>query len=138
LFKLVKAKYPQMELRVANPGYYKTPTVTQSGVTVLGELPHDELLLEMRTSLAVFAANHVFPETLGLVYAEANAVGTPCIAHGMGALPELLDARQLVDTRSPEKVLERLGMFLNARPVVEAKPEFRADAVGAGWLKLIK
>jgi len=138
VFAALRKKIPQLELHVANPGYYPTPNIQQDGVVVLGPLTHAKLLDEMRTSLAVFAANHVFPESFGLVYAEANAVGTPCIAHNMGALGEILDARQLVDTRITQKVMERLEMFMAHRPSVALKEEFKAEAVEAQWRKILK
>lgn len=138
VFAAMRKKIPQLELHVANPGYYPTPNIQQTGVVVLGPLTHAALIEEMRTSLAVFVANHVFPESFGLVYAEANAVGTPCIAHNMGALSEVLDARQLVDTRNTQKVMERLEMFMAHRPSVALKEEFKAEAVEAQWKKILK
>lgn len=139
LFEELKRQFTNLELVIANPGYVDTPTINQRGVRVLGTLPHAALVREVQQSFALFSANHLghTAETFGLVYAEANAVGTPCIAHPLGALVEVLDARQLVDTRVTAKVAERLGQFKVCRPEVSGG-KYTAEIVLAQWAKVIK
>jgi glycosyltransferase involved in cell wall biosynthesis len=58
----------------------------------LGTLTPAQTLEQAASALCVFMPNFVLPETFGLVFAEANAVGTPVLAHDCGAAREVLHA----------------------------------------------
>lgn len=94
----------------------------------------------MRSSLCLFYLNPLFPETFGLALAESNAVGTPVLAHPLGAVPEvILDDRQIINAYHLEKVVERLMLWhKGARPVVKVNENFRIERVIAHWQKLLK
>lgn len=133
---------PAFRLHVANPGYFASavPPEHPGSLHDLGSLPHKEIIRHARESLCVFYLNYCFPETFGLILAEANAVGTPVLTHPMGAAPEILqDHRQLVDVRDVNQVIERLMCWHESgRPVVSANEQFRLATVVREWKKLLR
>jgi glycosyltransferase involved in cell wall biosynthesis len=146
LFTKVRARYPLMELHLGNPGYVPDDTngvmrslLMQPGVVVHGPLPQAEILMHVRESLCVFYPQTVFPETFGLVLAEANAVGTPVIAHAFGAATEVLGANyQAIDCRSDEAVMSLLDLWYNGeRPNVRMNPMFTTAAAASRWHELL-
>ncbi len=139
VFALLKKQVPEFTLYVANPGYYPDRDIKgQEGVVNLGPLPHAEILKHVRGALCVFHLNRVFPETFGLVYAEANAVGTPCLTEPRGAAYEVLGSKQqLLNVQDTEEVVKRvLEWRAGSRPAVKANPEFRMSAVLKKWESL--
>jgi glycosyltransferase involved in cell wall biosynthesis len=112
---------------VADPGYWAGPSPDlPDGVVPLGPLPHRAVLRHVREAFAVFYPQARFEETFGPVFAEANAVGTPVLAHPHAVAREVLDEtpadrRQLVDARDPEAAARRL----TAR--------FQTSRVAADW-----
>jgi len=89
-FQAVRRAFPEMRLCVANPGYRALGAIALDDVEWLGVLPPARAFAEARSAFCVFMPNFVLPETFGLVFAEANAVGTPVIAHDCGAAREVL------------------------------------------------
>jgi glycosyltransferase involved in cell wall biosynthesis len=127
-----------MKLYVANPGYFADHPTEQKNVINLGSLPHHEVLRETRSALAVFHLNSVFPETMGLVHAECNAVGTPFVSSRLGATPELADhPGELIDVNDSRAVIERIRQWRSGRPKVRANPNFRLKNVLRDWLELL-
>lgn len=144
LFGYLRNIDPTFELYIANPGYYKdyflNPTNTlPDGVINLGKLTHRAVVEHVRSALCVFYPNTVFAETFGLVYAEANAVGTPVIAHPIGAAREVLShPHEVLDCRDYKAVVDRVIKWSKGeRPIVSARKEFRLDSVIAEWIKLL-
>lgn len=133
---------PRFTLHVANPGYLNLPSldaaVDRGDVKVLGPLKHADVIEEVRSALCVLHVNMVFPETFGLVHAEANAVGTPFLAHPLGATPELADhPQETMDCRNGDKLLERLKDWSEGRrPRVFGNPHFRLSRVASEWYNL--
>lgn len=142
VFKNLLSFNPDFKLYVANPGYYPDlkDLEARGSVVNLGQLPHHEVIRHVREALCVFHLNHVFPETFGLVYAEANAVGTPCLTHSLGATYEVLDhPQETVDTRNPKAVIDRvMNWHKGYRPIVRGKPEFRLSNVAKQWAKVLE
>ena len=129
------------KLFVANPGYFEDAVVKQDGVTVLGALPHPEVMRHVREAMCVFYPNTVFPETFGLVMAEANAVGTPVIAHDFGAANEVTTKGmgQVFDCRDELEVCRRVNMWLtDGRPEVSLDDKFRMRNVVEDWKGILK
>lgn len=132
----------RFRLYIANPGYLSLPNldgaIERGDIEVLGPLTHNRVIDEVRTALCVLHVNLVFPETFGLVHAEANAVGTPFLAHPLGATPELADhPQETMDCRNGDKLLERLKEWSEGRrPRVFGNPTFRLGNVATEWYML--
>ena len=139
LFRRLRHVDDSYTLHVANPGYYPSATLEGPGVVALGELPHPAVLQHVRSSLAVFHPNTVFPETFGLVHAEANALGVPVLTSILGANREVLnDARQTVNVFDEKTVIDTLQAWsAGKRPVVQGCDEFRLSKVLDQWEVLI-
>lgn len=140
VFKNLKKIQSDFELVITNPSYHETKIITHNGVHYLGSQTHARNIQEMRSSLAVFQMNHEAPETFGLVFAEANAVGTPCLAHPFGAATEVLtNPDQLINTYDREAVIQKiLDWRFKERPSVDIPDKFRLSQVIKEWEKLLQ
>jgi glycosyltransferase involved in cell wall biosynthesis len=123
---------------VANPGYFPNhDTKEQRNVVNLGALPHPEVIAHVRSALCVLHLNAVFPETFGIVHAEANAVGTPFLSSRLGAVPETADhPSELIDVNDTKAVIDRLIAWKRGRPKVRGNPMFRLNRIVKEWLDL--
>ncbi|HSW71602.1 MAG TPA: glycosyltransferase, partial [Gammaproteobacteria bacterium] len=138
LFQAVQAVFPEYQLLIANPGYTSLPISLPPQARLLGALPHHQIIQELRRSFCVFYPQTIRTETFGLVYAEANAVGTPVLAHDMGAAREVLsDKQQLVNGRRLSDLLDKLSSWRQKRPLLQGKKEFRLSQVIQAWLQLV-
>jgi len=90
IFEMLREINPNFQLYVANPGYYPNGSSDVPGVVDLGQRPHASLMENIKDSLCLFYPNDIFPETFGLVAAEANAMGIPVMTYRLGALPEVI------------------------------------------------
>jgi glycosyltransferase involved in cell wall biosynthesis len=115
------------------------PEADLGDAVVLGALPFPQTVRHMRDAFCVFYAQTTLMETFGLVYAEANAVGTPVLAHPFGSAPEVLCSReQLVDATDPEHVADVLmSWYDGAAPPVYCKDELRLSRVIEEWEALL-
>lgn len=135
---------PNFKLYVSNPGYLKDyiipGTSIYNNVVFLGALPHPMALEHVKDSLCVFYPNIVFPETFGLVFAEANALGVPVLTHPLGAAREVLDhPAQIVDCRSVKNVVDRvMAWYSGNRPRVMGKTAFKLSNVLKSWINLLR
>ena len=139
-FLRLRNRFPNLRLHVANPGYLDWAVPQAEGIVHLGKLPHSEASRHLRESFCLFYPQRSFAETFGLVFAEANAVGTPVMAHPLGAAPEILgdDTEQLVDAGDDDAVLDRFVAWRrDGRPQVEGRPEFEIAAVCHNWLSIL-
>lgn len=139
VFKKLKAIQPDFELIITNPSYHETKVPVNDGVYYIGAQTHAKNIQEMRSSLAVFQMNYEVPETFGLVFAEANAVGTPCLAHPFGSASEVLtNHAQLINTYDSKAAIQRiLDWRFNERPKVDIPDKFRLSNVIKGWEELL-
>ncbi len=136
-FRVLHQRWQSLRLFVANPGYLarRLPGDLR-GVMSLGALPHHEALRHLRGSLCLFCPQASAPETFGLAFAEANAVGTPVLAHPGGAAGEIIDGsrEQLVPASDHERMAHVIERWrAGARPVVTTKPAFRLSQVLLDW-----
>lgn len=141
VFKLLRNFNPDFRLHITNPGYYKTYELDhEPNVVTIGVVTHNDVIRNVRDALCVFHLNTVFPETQGLVYQEANAVGTPFLTHGIGAVHESSDhPSQIVDVRDKKKVIDTvMHWYNNGRPRVRGIAEFRLSNVVKKWYNLLK
>jgi len=128
-----------VKLYIANPGYYADHKTELTNVILLGSLAHPDVIDHVRSALAVFHLNSVFPETFGIVHAESNAVGTPFLSSAQGATRELADhPGELIDCQDPKAVIERIIQWRKGRPKVRGNPNFRLTRIIGEWLDLFK
>lgn len=107
-FRALRARHPRLRLHVANPGYHPTPELRLPGVYVNGAMAFPQLMAHTSDAYCLFYPNPAYPETFGLVYAEANALGAPALTHPFGAAAEVLDdERQLVNALDSAAVVAR-------------------------------
>ena len=139
IFRKLRAVQPDFELHVFNPGYLPTEAQHIEGVVWRGSLPQADVVNEVAMSLAVFHPNTVFPETMGIVTAEANAVGTPVLCHPLGATPEIINGVwQLVDCGQTQSVIDTLVLWRNTLPRTVGKPEYSLSEVMKSWTKTLE
>jgi glycosyltransferase involved in cell wall biosynthesis len=138
IFNNLRSFNRDFTLYVANPGYLASKGDLPSGVVSLGQLPHSQVIQHVRNSLCLFYPNPVFPETFGLVLAEANAVGTPVLTHPFGAAKEVLyHPAETLDCRNPKAVIDRVMAWHSGERVkVKANPKFRLTEVLKSWMRL--
>jgi glycosyltransferase involved in cell wall biosynthesis len=140
VFEQIKRKDNYFELIIANPGYLPGPADLPERVRSVGSLTHAEMMKLLRSSLCVLHLNAVFPETFGLVHAEANAVGTPVLTSHFGANSEILRPayEQMIDVRNETAVVDRIMKWVEqGRPAVQGRPEFKLSNVISKWEALI-
>ena len=122
-FQAMRREIPDLTLRVGSPGYKSLQRAHiehvdggVDGVEWLGPQPPSHMLAEVRAALCVFYPNFVLPETFGLVFAEAKAVGTPVLTHDCGAASEVLaDAQQVLPITSGQRIYERAARLIPGR-----------------------
>lgn len=127
------------KLYIANPGYFESISRTlPDGVVNLGALSHPEVVEHVRGALCTFYPQISFPETFGLVMAESMAVGTPILAHPLGASPEVVEHPNcLMDCTQVDKVVERVLNWSNGkRPIVNENRLFHLNSVLSSWIRL--
>ena len=138
VFARIKQRLPALRLYVARPWVSDIGELPE-GVTFLGALPQAELRKHVAESLCVFYPQWKRVETFGLVYAEANAIGTPFLAHPLGAAPEVLsNPCQLVNGQNDEELIEKIREWQEKRPAVWLKDEFKLANVMRAWESLLK
>ena len=88
-------------------------------------------------STALFKPS-LWPETFGLVYAEANALGVPVLTFDVGAAKEVLTKGNLIidDDTDFAKILSWLNNAKNLKDI-KTKPEFSINKVIEEWMKLL-
>ncbi|MDH3355440.1 MAG: glycosyltransferase family 4 protein [Chromatiales bacterium] len=104
-------------------------------VKLLGRLPKGEIIDHLRNSFCVFYPQHVHPETFGLIYIEANCVGTPVLAHSFGSTNEVIGNReQLIDATMSSAVVEKMLKWQQqGRPYVSCQKKFQLPNVIQKW-----
>lgn len=137
MFERVKEHLPDLRLSITRPWLSEIGRLPE-GVTFLGALPQAELREHVARSLCVFYPQWKRMETFGLVYAEANAIGTPFLAHAFGAAPEVLsNPCQLVDGRNEALLVEKIKAWQMERPTVWLKDAFTVESVLRSWGELL-
>jgi hypothetical protein len=139
VFKHLRRQDRAFQLYVANPGYVPgSDHQPIQGVRDLGCLSHPEVIQHLREALCVFHLNDSFPETFGIVHAEALAVGTPIITASHGANYEVIrDPRFMLDVRDNEAVIKRVLAFAEERPKTLCPEEYRLSNVVKRWQEVL-
>lgn len=135
-FATLKETLPDMQLQMTtNP--VSNITLPQDA-RFIGTLPYPQLIQKLRESLCVFYPQTERQETFGLVYAEANAVGTPVLAHDFGAAREILsDQTQLINGRDMDAMIDKITAWRKTRPIITVKPAFRLSYIEKQWRELL-
>lgn len=128
----------RFRLYIANPGYFGTRWIHTKNIFTLGPLPFDRLMKHVSESLAILCVNNVFPETFGLVYAEANAVGTPAVGVNYGAVPEVAQGRLFDHKPNLDEVAASVLAMIDDRPMVRLDERFRLSNVLNDWEALFE
>lgn len=139
-FHFIHQMYPESKLYIANPGYYPSTDFEANYIVNLGELSYSQLITELKTASAVLHLQTNFPETFGLVHAEANYLGIPVLTSGLGANREVLNpaSSQITDVNSTGAVVKRIEKWkLEGYPKVAGNPAFLLDAVLKEWETLL-
>lgn len=145
LFTWLRQVDKDWELHICNPGYIQIgdPENIPESVVNHGVLTHKQAVDITRSAFAVFYGNKTFPETQGLVFSEANAVGTPVLAYWLGAAAEMLgggDSFQIVKEKDNWKqYIDRLLQWKkHGRPELVPQPsqEVRLKKVVEHWIAL--
>jgi len=133
-FTQLRKKFPEYRLLVICPDSLSKNLVMPEQVTLINALPPHQLIQYIRESFCVFYPQTQRVETFGFVYAEANAVGTPVLAHDFGAASEVLsNATQLVNGNHSAEIINKITEWRIQRPLVELKEEFRLKNVIKEW-----
>lgn len=138
-FQRINRDLSDLRLCVANPGYRSEERQTIANVEYLGALPADQVRYHLASSLCVFYPQNSFAETFGLIYAEANALGTPVLAHDIGAAREILHPNNpLIDANNLTQITETLKHWQQRLPTLGYRQEFSQHAIYAQWSKALK
>ena len=113
--------------------------IHSDSVVLLGRISKDEVISHVQESFCVFYPQHVFAETFGLVYVEANCAGTPVLAHDIGSANEVMkNKEQLVDARNSQEVVNKiLSWKKNGRPSVTCDERFFISHAIIKWKKVL-
>jgi len=138
-FEYINKELPQLRLYIANPGYKTDSTIQENkNITILGSLPHEEMMSHVKGSLCVFYPQDTFSETFGLIYAEANSYGVPVLAHDIGSAKEILDKKnQLVDVRNYQQIIQVIKSWQNEYPKISYNHAFTDERILQQWQKLL-
>ena len=133
-FQQINQHLKDLQLYIANPGYRKDQPENIPNVHYLGALPPEAVKQHIATSLCVFYPQNTFAETFGLIYAEANALGTPVMAHDIGAAKEILHPNNgLIDAEDINQITETLVNWQLKLPEVSYREAFDIPAVFQQW-----
>ena len=113
--------------------------IHSDSVVLLGRISKSEIITHLQESFCVFYPQHVFAETFGLVYVEANCAGTPVLAHDIGSAKEVMkDHDQLVNARNSQAVVNKiLDWKKNGRPEVTCDDRFFISNAIIKWKKIL-
>ena len=113
--------------------------IHSNSVVILGRIPKNKVIAHLRNSFCVFYPQYVHPETFGLIYVEANCVGTPVLAHSFGSTSEVIrNKEQLVDARDTKAVVNKLLEWKKyGRPEVSCDSRFLLANVVNQWKKML-
>jgi len=138
-FNIINKQLPDLRLYIANPGYKSDKSIAlNKNIKFLGNLPHQQMMDEVSTSLCVFYPQDSFAETFGLIYAEANALGTPVLAHDIGTAREILhESNNLINAKDSKQILETIKAWQKQLPIVEYKQCFNEDSILKQWDSLL-
>lgn len=139
-FTALSKAYEGLNMVYANPGYIPSLDAAGASITNLGMLRHSRVLEEMSKCDMLFYPQTVFPETFGIVLAEANAMGVPVLAHDFGAASEVLSQKGniVVDCNNFATIEQSVLTLLHNKPIVNLDLRFEMQTVADMWRKLLE
>ncbi len=139
-FNAINKKLPDLRLYIANPGYKDDKSIElNKNIIVLGSLPHQQMMQHVAESLCVFYPQDSFAETFGLIYAEANALGTPVLAHDIGAAREILHSNnKLIDANDIQQIEKTIVSWQQDFPKVEYNKKFNYENILQQWQRVLQ
>ena len=135
-FREVIRLRPQCKLYIANPGYEAMDAewMDHPNLINLGSLSNAAVIQHVREAFCVFYPQAVLPETFGVIYAEANSVGTPVLGYDIGAASEILsNPDQLMAVSDKDVAGKLMSWYEKGRPAVTTRPEYALDNVEKNW-----
>ncbi|TDR23510.1 glycosyltransferase family 4 protein [Marinicella litoralis] len=137
-FQQINQQLKDLHLYIANPGYRDENPEQIANVHYLGALPAEQVKAHLATSLCVFYPQNSFAETFGLIYAEANALGTPVMAHDIGAAREILHPNNpLINAENIKQITQTLIQWQQSLPEVSYRKEFDEPSVYQQWVNAL-
>jgi glycosyltransferase involved in cell wall biosynthesis len=138
LFFIINKIMPDLRLYIANPGYKNDASmIHNANIITIGSLPHKKMMQEVKKSLCVFYPQNSFAETFGLIYAEANAYGTPVLACDIGSAKEILHKNNaLIKANDHEEMTKTIKKWQNNFPEIQYNENFSDKAILAKWQEL--
>lgn len=114
--------------------------IDSNSVVFLGRISKNEIIDHLRESFCVFYPQHVFAETFGLVYVEANCAGTPVLTHDIGSAKEVLkNKEQIVDARNSKEVVKKILEWKEkGRPKVTCDDRFFITHTIKKWKNVLE
>lgn len=139
-FTALSKAYEGLNMVYANPGYIPSLDAAGASITNLGMLRHSRVLEEMSKCDMLFYPQTVFPETFGIVLAEANAMGVPVLAHDFGAAKEVLSQKGniVVDCNNFATIEQSVLTLLHNKPEPILDLRFEMQTVADKWRKLLE
>ena len=141
-FQYCRQQRPELQLFIANPGYLAWDIDgDKDGITHLGSLPQRELHRHVQESGCLFYPQTSFAETFGLVYAEAQALGTPVLCSDIGSAREIVgrEGGRVLSETNERSVFAVLESWLDvAMPSAKENPDFSTAQVCLAWRSLIE
>jgi glycosyltransferase involved in cell wall biosynthesis len=139
-FTALSKAYEGINMVYANPGYIPSLDAAGASITNLGMLRHSRVLEEMSKCDMLFYPQTVFPETFGIVLAEANAMGVPVLSHDFGAASEVLrqPGNIVADCNNFATIEQSVLTLLQDKPEPILDLRFEMQTVADMWRKLLE
>jgi glycosyltransferase involved in cell wall biosynthesis len=137
-FLILNKIMPNLRLYIANPGYKNDTSIQHNAnIVILGSLPHKRMMQHVKQSLCIFYPQNSFAETFGLIYAEANAYGTPVLAYDIGSAKEILHRNNgIISIKKEGAILKTIKKWQNDFPKIEYNENFSDKTILAQWQEL--
>ena len=146
IFKKLHEINSKFKLVVASPTYSEYEIENTGGIELKRNLPREDVLKEISSSLCLLHPNNEYPETFGCVNMEANALGIPVLCYDYGATGEIIkDKSQFINPKTylfdPYDMRTAIDMILSwnkKMPTIkETHPELKTNNVIEKWLNLL-
>ena len=139
----------KFKLYIGNPTYDQQNNFDNNNGSIINlqNQTRDQVLWNLKGSLATLHLNKDYPETFGCVNAESNMVNTPVLCYDIGATKEILynPDQQLVNPNPYRVDLHELATITETifewhngkRPEVKLNPIFNKEKIIQKWIDLL-